>query len=154
MPVLSAAIVTALLWVVLSQTRFGMRTYAIGANPEAARRAGINVDGHMLILYALVGALAGLVGVIDIARFSTATVSGYSNIALQAITAVIIGGTSLWGGRGRMSGTVVGAFIPATLTSGFVIMNVQPFWQNVAIGCVLILAVFIDQYRRRATHRL
>ncbi|MFD2353652.1 ABC transporter permease [Nonomuraea ferruginea] len=149
-PVVTAAAVTGLLWVVLARTRFGLRTYAIGANPEAARRAGINVDRHLLAIYCMVGLLAGLVGMIDISRFSTASVSGYANIALQSITAVIIGGTSLWGGRGKMSGTVVGAFIPATLTSGFVIMNLQPFWQNVAVGCVLIFAVFVDQYRRRA----
>ncbi len=153
-PVVVSFAVTGVLWVILAGTRFGMRTYAIGANPEAARRAGINVDRHLLVLYMLVGLLAGLVGMIDIARFTTASMTGYSTIALQAITAVIIGGTSLWGGRGKMSGTVVGAFIPATLTSGFVIMNLQPFWQNVAIGCVLIFAVFVDQYRRRAVNTL
>jgi ribose transport system permease protein len=149
-PVVTAAAVTGLLWILLARTRFGLRTYAIGANPEAARRAGIDVDRHLLVIYCMVGTLAGLVGMIDISRFSTASVSGYATIALQSITAVIIGGTSLWGGRGKMSGTIVGAFIPATLTSGFVIMNLQPFWQNVAVGCVLIFAVFVDQYRRRA----
>jgi ribose transport system permease protein len=153
-PVVISFAVTGVLWVILAGTRFGMRTYAIGANPEAARRAGINVDRHLLVIYCLVGLLAGLVGMIDISRFSTASVTGYTTIALQAITAVIIGGTSLWGGRGKMSGTVVGAFIPATLTSGFVIMNLQPFWQNVAVGCVLIFAVFVDQYRRRAVNTL
>lgn len=153
-PVVISFAVTAVLWVILAGTRFGLRTYAIGANPEAARRAGIDVDRHLLVIYCMVGLLAGLVGMIDIARFSTASVTGYSTIALQAITAVIIGGTSLWGGRGKMSGTVVGAFIPATLTSGFVIMNLQPFWQNVAVGCVLIFAVFVDQYRRRAVNAL
>lgn len=148
-PVVTAAIVSFVLWIVLSKTRFGLRTYALGANVEAARRAGIPVDRHAFLIYALVGCLAGLIGAIDVSRYTTATVSGYEGLALQAITAAVIGGTSLWGGRGRMSGTVVGAFIPAILTSGFVVMGIQPFWQNVAIGVVLLLAVWLDQYRRK-----
>jgi ribose transport system permease protein len=146
--VLTAAVVVAVLWFILAKTRFGLRNYAIGANPEAARRAGINVNGHLMAVYALVGLLAGLAGTIDVARYTTATITGYTGTALAAITAVVIGGTSLWGGRGRMSGTIVGAFIPATLTSGFVVMGIPPFWQNVAIGVVLLLAVWADQYRR------
>jgi len=148
-PIVIAAIVVAVLWVVLANTRFGLRLYAIGANPESARRAGINVGRYTVGVYALVGALAGLVAVIDVARFTTATVNGYSAVALNVITAVVIGGTSLWGGRGGMGGTVVGSLIPATLTSGFVILGLQPFWQNVAVGIVLLLAVSVDQYRRR-----
>lgn len=147
-PVWTAGLIAALLWFVLHKTRFGLRNFAIGANPESARRAGIDVDGHLLVVYALVGLLSGVAGTIDVARFTTATITGYTGTALAAITAVVIGGTSLWGGRGRISGTVVGAFIPATLTSGFVVMGVQPFWQNVAIGCVLLMAVWIDEYRR------
>lgn len=147
-PVWTAGVIAALLWFVMHKTRFGLRNYAIGANPEAARRAGINLDGHLLVVYALVGLLSGIAGTIDVARFTTATITGYSGTAMAAITAVVIGGTSLWGGRGRISGTIVGAFIPATLTSGFVVMGLQPFWQNVAIGCVLLIAVWIDEYRR------
>jgi ribose transport system permease protein len=146
-PVVTAAMVAFVLWVVLAKTRFGLRTYAIGAHAEASRRAGIPVGRHVFLVYALVGFLAGLIGAIDVARYTTATVTGYEGLALQAITAAVIGGTSLWGGRGRMSGTVVGAFIPATLTSGFVVLGVQPFWQNVAIGFVLLGAVCFDQYR-------
>jgi ribose transport system permease protein len=148
-PVVVAVVVVGVLWVVLARTRFGLRTYAIGANPDAARRAGVNVDRHLLILYVLVGALAGLVGVIDVARFNTASISGHTQDALAAIAAVVIGGTSLFGGRGRMSGTIIGALIPAVLLNGFVILDVQPFWQNVAVGCVLLVAVYVDQIRRR-----
>jgi ribose transport system permease protein len=148
-PVVVAVVITAVLWVTLSLTRFGLRTYAIGANPESARRAGIDVDRHMLVLYTLVGLLAGIVAIIDISRFGTASLSAHSQDALAAIAAVVIGGTSLFGGRGRMSGTVIGVLIPAVLLNGFVIVQIDPFWQNVAVGVVLITAVYIDQLRRR-----
>ena len=138
-----------MLWVVLSQTRYGLRTYAIGALAEAATRAGINVRRHTLTLYALMGLLAGIVGVMDVSRFATASIAGHAQDALAAIAAVVIGGTSLFGGRGRMGGTVIGALIPAMLSNGFIIMDVQPYWQNVAVGAVLMLAVYVDQERRR-----
>lgn len=148
-PVIVAVVIVAILWVVLAGTRFGLRLYAIGANPESARRAGINVGRYTMVVYTLVGLLAGVAGNIDVSRFTTATVNGYATTALNVITAVVIGGTSLWGGRGNMGGTVIGSLIPATLTSGFVILGFQPFWQNVAVGSVLVLAVTVDQYRRR-----
>jgi ribose transport system permease protein len=153
-PVVVAIVVTGVLWVVLAFTRFGLRTYAIGANPDAARRAGINVNRHLLILYIMMGVLAGIVGVIDLARFNTASVSGHTEDALAAISAVVIGGTSLFGGRGRMSGTVIGALIPAVLLNGFVIMAIDPFWQNVAVGLVLLAAVYVDQVRRRKAQQV
>lgn len=148
-PIIVAAIVVAAMWIVLARTRFGLRTYAIGANPEAARRAGIPVDRHIVLLFAVMGILCGIAAVIDVARFDTATVLANSNLLLGAIAAVVIGGTSLYGGRGRMSGTIVGALIPTVLLNGFVILGIQPFWQNITVGFVLILAVFIDQTRRR-----
>ncbi|OPG03313.1 hypothetical protein B1L11_40545 [Microbispora sp. GKU 823] len=148
-----AAVVTAVFWVVLSKTRFGLHTYAMGANLEAARRAGVNVRRHMVLLYVGTGALCGIVAVLDVARFSTASITSHSGDALSAIAAVVIGGTSLFGGRGRISGTVVGALIPAVLQSGFVIMDVQPFWQNVAVGVVLLVAVYVDQVKIRAQER-
>lgn len=153
-PVVVAIVVTGVLWIVLAFTRFGLRTYAIGANPDAARRAGINVNRHLLILYLMMGVLAGIVGVIDLARFNTASVSGHTEDALAAISAVVIGGTLLFGGRGRMSGTVIGALIPAVLLNGFVIMAIDPFWQNVAVGLVLLAAVYVDQVRRRKAQQI
>lgn len=152
-PVVVAVIVVALLWILLSQTRFGLRTYAIGANAESARRAGVNDSGHMAALYALMGVLAGIVAFIDIARFGTASLTGHTQDALNAISAVVIGGTSLFGGRGRMLGTVIGVLIPTVLLNGFIIINVDPYWQNVAVGIVLVAAVCLDQYRRRKTLR-
>jgi ribose transport system permease protein len=148
-PVVTAAVVVGVLWFVLSRTRYGMRTYAIGSNLEGARRAGINVDRHVISLYVLMGVLCGLVGVIDVARFNTASIAAHTQDNLAAIAAVVIGGTSLFGGSGRMLGTVIGAFIPSILRNGFILLDVQPFWQNVAVGAVLIVAVYLDQLRRK-----
>jgi ribose transport system permease protein len=151
--VIIAAAVTAVGAVTLSMTRFGRYTYAIGSNAEAARRAGIDVDRHLIKVYALSGLLAGLAGMVSLARFATTTIGGHSTDNLAAIAAVVLGGTSLFGGIGTVLGTVVGVFIPAILQNGFVILGVQPFWQQVAVGAVLIVAVYIDQLKRRAQER-
>ena len=140
--------------VFLHMTRFGRHTYLIGSNPEAARRAGINVDRHLLKLYALSGLLAGFAAMLSLGRFSTTTLEGHANDPLEAITAVVLGGTSLTGGRGSIVGTVVGVFIPAVLANGFIIMGVQPFWQMVVIGFVVIAAVYADQIKRGKGERL
>jgi ribose transport system permease protein len=148
-PVVTAAVIVGVLWMVLAKTRFGLHTYAVGSNLEGARRAGISVDRHVISLYVLMGALAGVVGVIDVARFNTASIAAHTQDNLAAIAAVVIGGTSLFGGSGRMLGTVIGAFIPSILRNGFILLDVQPFWQNVAVGGVLIVAVYLDQLRRK-----
>ena len=140
--------------VTLRYTRFGRYTYAIGSNAEAARRVGVNVDRHLVKVYALSGALAGLAGVMNLARFTNTTLQGHATDNLQAIAAVVIGGTSLFGGIGGMFGTVVGVLIPSVLTYGFVILRVQPFWQTFAVGIVLVAAVYVDQLKRSARSRL
>ena len=99
-------------------------------------------------MYALCGALAGLAGALSLARFGTTSIAGNTTLNLDAIAAIVIGGTSLFGGVGTILGTVVGVFIPAVLRNGFVIVGVQPFWQQVAVGAVLIIAVYLDQLRR------
>jgi ribose transport system permease protein len=139
--------------VILAATRFGRNTYAIGSSEEAARRAGIAVDRHLIKVYALAGSLSGLAGFLNVARFSTTTIGGHNTDNLQAIAAVVIGGTSLFGGIGTVLGSVFGVFIPAVLQNGFVIVGVQPFWQQVAVGAVLIGAVYLDQLRRRSQHQ-
>jgi ribose transport system permease protein len=139
--------------VILAATRFGRHTYAIGSNDEAARRAGINVDRHLIVVYGIAGLLAGLAGYMNLARFATTTIGGHSTDNLQAIAAVVLGGTSLFGGIGTVLGTVVGVFIPAVLQNGFVITGVEPFWRDVAVGAVLIAAVYLDQLRRRTQYR-
>jgi ribose transport system permease protein len=146
--VVIAAVVCAIFGVILAVTRFGRYTYAIGSNLEGVRRAGVNVDAHLMKVYALGGTLAGLAGFLSLARFGTTTVAGHTTDNLNAIAAIVIGGTSLFGGIGTILGTVFGVFIPAVLQNGFVIVGVQPFWQQVAVGAVLIAAVYLDQLRR------
>ena len=153
-PMLIAFLIVIMASIALRRTRFGRYTYAVGSNAAAARRVGINVDAHLLKVYGLSGLLAGVAGCFDLFRFGTASVGAHQADNLAAISAAVIGGTSLFGGLGTIGGSVIGAFIPAVLRTGFVISRVQPFWQNVAIGAVLILAVFLDQRRRRAEERM
>ncbi len=134
---------------VLAKTRFGRYTYAIGSNVEAARRGAIRVDRHVIVLFTMMGSLAGLAGFLEFTRFTTTAINGHNSDNLLAIAAVIIGGTSLFGGRGTIFGAVVGVLIPVVLTNGFQIVSVQPFWQTVLIGAFLIVAVSFDQIKRK-----
>ena len=136
--------------VVLHLTRFGVHVFAVGSGKEAARRAGIQVGRKLVAIYVLSGTLAGLAAMMSTARFATTTIGGHAMDNLSTISAVVLGGTSLFGGIGSIAGTVVGVFIPIVLLNGFVILGIPPFWQTVATGAVLILAVWIDQLKRRA----
>lgn len=144
----TALAVTIVAGVLLSKTVFGRHTYAIGASEESARRAGIRVESHLIRIYAMAGLLAGLAGFLSLARFGTTTVAGHTTDNLQVITAVVIGGTSLFGGSGWMVGTTIGVFIPVVLQNGFIVQGVVPYWQYVAVGAVLVLAVYLDQRQR------
>jgi ribose transport system permease protein len=148
-PVLIAALVAVVFGLILSRTRFGLRTYAIGSNETAARRAGIRVDRHLIMVYAISGLLAGIAGLLVTANFSSASPIAGANDELYAIAAVVIGGASIFGGRGTIFGTVIGTAILSVLTTGLVLTNVAPFWQQVAIGVVVIAAVAIDRVRTR-----
>ena len=148
-----ALVIVVIFGVILHKTRFGLYTYAVGSNEESARRVGVNVDRQLISIYALSGALAGVGGILSLSQYSTTAIAGQSATNLNVIAAVVIGGTSLFGGLGTMFGTVVGLFIPAILQNGFVIVGVQPFWQQVAVGAVLIVAVYIDQRRRASATR-
>jgi len=139
--------------VILHRTRFGRHTYAIGSSEEAARRVGLKVDRHLIKIYAISGLVAGVAGILSLAQFGTTAIAGQSQTNLNVIAAVVIGGTSLFGGVGTIFGTVVGLFIPAVLQNGFVIVGVQPFWQQVAVGAVLVIAVYVDQLRRASAVR-
>lgn len=139
--------------IALRFSRFGLYTLAVGSSEIAARRVGVKVDAQLIKIYALSGGLAGLAGILSLSQFSTTAIAGQSQTNLNVIAAVVIGGTSLFGGVGTIAGTVVGLFIPAVLQNGFVITGVQPFWQQVAVGAVLITAVYVDQVRRSAAMR-
>ena len=152
-PVIIAGTIALIAWLVLSQTRTGLATYAIGSNREAARRAGMPVNRLLVTVFVVMGLCAGVAAIIDMSRFTTVPIAGYSNTALAAIAAVIIGGTSLFGGRGSIPGTVIGVMIPVVLLSGLVILGVDPFWQNIVIGAMLIVAVAFDQFQRERIAR-
>jgi len=134
---------------VLSQTRFGQHTYAIGASEQAALRAGINVARHKRRLYLLSAFCAGLGGVLYAARFTAGAAQAGEPLLLDSIAAVVIGGASLFGGSGTVLGTVAGALVIAVIQFGLVFINVEPFWQFVAVGVVIIISVLVDQTQRR-----
>ncbi len=141
------------LWFFLERTNIGRHIYAIGGNPQAARVSGINVDATLVIVYMISGFFAGLSGLLLAGR----TDSGFPNagigIELDAIAAVIIGGASFFGGRGNVLGVLAGVLIMGILRNGLNINNVSAFWQQILIGLVIIIAVYIDVLRRRASVR-
>jgi ribose transport system permease protein len=143
-----ALAVVILAWITLSQTRFGMHVLGVGSNSAALQRAGIDVSRVRLLVYTLSGACSGLGAIVDLARFSTTTVGGHTTTSLEAIAAVVIGGTSLFGGVASIVGAVIGVFIPAVLRDGFVIVGIPSFWQQIAVGIILVCAVYVDQMRR------
>lgn len=133
----------------LSQTRFGQHNYAIGANEQAARRAGINVRSHLTRLYILAALCAGGAGALYSARFSAGAAQAGEPLILDSVAAVVIGGASLFGGSGTIMGTVAGAMVIAVIQYGLVVVNVQPFWQFISVGVVIIISVLIDQLQRQ-----
>jgi len=148
-PVIIFLAIAAIFHIALRYTRYGKFTYAIGANPLAARVSGINVERHIIVVYMLAGALSALAGIVQTAR----AISGQAGVGvgfeLDAIAAAVIGGTSLSGGVGRMTGTVIGTVILGILTSGFTFLNVDAHYQEIIKGAVIIAAVVTDQYRQR-----
>ncbi len=148
-PVLITIAVVLALHYVLSQTRFGQYTYAIGGNRTAALRSGINVRRHTMAIYLISAACAGVAGMIYTARFSAGAAQAGEPLLLDSIAAVVIGGASLFGGSGTIIGTVIGALIIAVIQYGLVFIDVEPFWQFVAVGVVIIVSVLVDQSQSR-----
>ena len=147
--VIVSLVMAVLAHIILTRTLFGRRTFAVGSNLEGSRLAGVPVNNQLIMVYALAGFMSGLAGLFDLARFHTVDIQGHSLDNLNAIAAVVIGGTSLFGGTGSIAGTVIGAFIPVTLLYGFTIIGISSLWQSVAVGVVIVAAVLIDQVRRR-----
>jgi ribose transport system permease protein len=140
------AILVVLFAVFLTRkTRMGRYIYAIGGNEQAAKLSGINISKIKIIVYSMAGALAALGGIIVTARLDSAQPNAGISYELDAIAAVVIGGTSLSGGKGSIWGTVMGAIIIGVLNNGLVLLNVSPFWQQVVKGTVILLAVIIDK---------
>lgn len=133
----------------LTRTVLGRYTYAIGSNEEAIRLSGVNTDAWKIAVYALAGGICGIAGILIAARLNSAQPALGQGYELDAIAAVVIGGTSLSGGRGTVLGTLIGALIMSVLTNGLRILSVAPEWQTVVTGAIIIVAVYADQLGRR-----
>lgn len=147
-PVVVMVIVYVIAWFLLERTRFGRHVYAVGGNPEAARLAGVNVKRIMTSVYVISGACAGLAGVIFAARVVSAQPTAGTGYELDAIAAVVLGGTSLAGGRGRIVGTLIGSVILGVLSTGLILMNVPFFTQLLIKGLVIIAAIAMDSLKQ------
>jgi len=149
MPVWIMLGLTAVFIVVTRRTRFGRHLYAVGGNERAARLTGLNVNRIKTTVYVLAGALAGVAGLIVTARLDSAQPNAGLGYELDSIAAVVIGGTSLSGGRGSVAGTVLGCLIIGVLNNGLFLLNVSPFWQQVIKGLVILFAVALDKMNAR-----
>jgi ribose transport system permease protein len=145
MPVWITAALVAMFIIVMKRTRFGRHVYAVGGNEKAATLSGLNVNRIKLMVYTLGGALAGVAGLLVTARLDSATPNAGLSYELDSIAAVVIGGTSLNGGRGTIMGTVLGCLIIGVLNNGLVLLEVSPFWQQVIKGLVILIAVAVDR---------
>jgi len=153
-PLILLIIVVLICAWLLSQTRFGRHTYAIGGSEEAARRAGIPVARHTILIYMLSALLASLAGVLYTMRFSNGAADVGDPLLIDSIAAVIIGGASLFGGEGTIIGTLIGALIISIIQNGLIFLGIDPFWQFIAVGTVIILAVLVDQAKKQLVERI
>ncbi|WP_338358056.1 ABC transporter permease [Yeosuana marina] len=145
MPVWITVVLVVIAVVVTKKTQFGRHIYAIGGNESAARLSGININKIKIWVYAIAGILAAVGGIILTSRLDSAQPNAGMSYELDSIAAVVIGGTSLSGGRGSIMGTVQGALIIGVLNSGLVLLNVSPFWQQIIKGLVILVAVIMDR---------
>ncbi|MCA0453688.1 MAG: ABC transporter permease [Chloroflexi bacterium] len=132
---------------VLRYTRFGRNLFAIGGSPDAARLAGIHMNRHLLIAYGLCGLLSALSGIVSASQLAAGRPQSAFGLEFAVIAAVVLGGTTLVGGKGTLLGTLIGVILLRTLDNGLIQLNVSAFWQDVARGVVLLLAVGVDQIR-------
>lgn len=148
------AIFFGIAFLLLNKTRYGRYTYAIGSNEEATRLSGVNVDNWKMLSYVLSGVFAGLAGIVYAAAYTSIIPSTGNGLELLAISGVVIGGTSLSGGIGTLSGTIIGVFIMSVLKQGLMSMNLQGQWQTFFTGIVVIAAVLLDIYRNSKANRI
>lgn len=152
-PLIISAIAFVLIWFILSRTQIGFHAYAIGGNEEVARLSGVPVNRRKVFYYALGGLMAGLASIVQTSRLNFAHVNRGQGDELWAIAAVVIGGTSMFGGIGGVGRTVIGVLMIRVLQAGLIHMRVPAFWQQVATGAVLIIAVWLDYLQRRAREK-
>jgi len=144
-PAVTMILAFFILWFVLHKTSFGRKTYAIGGNEKASRISGIKVDRVKIMIYGLAGTVAALAGAILTSRLNSAQPTAGQSYEMDAIAAVVLGGTSLSGGKGRMFGTLIGVLIIGTLNNGLNLLGVSSFYQQVVKGIVIIVAVLLDR---------
>jgi fructose transport system permease protein len=144
-------LLAAILWYVLNHTAWGRHVHAIGDDPDAAMLSGIRVSGVLVSVYAVAGVICGFTAWIAIGRVGSVSPIAFDTVNLASITAVVIGGTSLFGGRGSIIGSVLGAFIVGVFNTGLSLAGVDDYWQMFAAGCLVIIAVALDQWLRRAS---
>lgn len=149
-PLILMLLTYAVLWIVLTRTRFGRYVYAAGGNPEAARLIGVPVDRVVMTLYVISAVSGAISGTVLAAMLGAAAPNAASQHLLTVIAAIILGGTSLFGGRGSVWGTLLAVLILGTLANGLTLLDVSSFWQDVTRGVVLVLAVSLDRIRTRA----
>jgi inositol transport system permease protein len=147
-PVLVFALVSGIGYITLRYTRYGRSIYAVGGNPEAARLSGLNVKRILVSVYVIVGLLAGLSGFLLMARLGSAEAVAGISYELRVIAAVVIGGTSLFGGLGGVGGTIIGSLLLGVLLNGLVMLNVSAYYQQVVIGVIIVIAVAFDTYAK------
>jgi ribose transport system permease protein len=145
LPVVWMLLSFGLFWFLLTKTVFGRHVYATGGNAEAARLSGVKTDRVQIMVYTISGAMAAAAGIILMSRLDSAQPTAGAGYELDAITAVVLGGTSLSGGRGWIFGTLVGALLIGVLNNGLNLMGVSAFYQQVAKGAVILLAVLLDR---------
>ena len=148
-PVIYLSVVFVIVWLVLNKTKLGRHIYAVGGNEKAARFSGINVIRTRMFVYIFSGVMAALAGMVLCARQYSGNPLAGDGAEMDAIAAVVVGGTSMAGGSGKIGGTIIGALIIGVLNNGLNLMNVNSFWQDVVKGVVILLAVFIDYIRNR-----
>jgi ribose transport system permease protein len=147
--VLIFLVLTVVAAVILGKTIIGRYAFSIGSNEAATALSGVNVVKWKITIYSMAGLFVGVAGVLAASRLSSAQPVGGMGLELEAIAAVVIGGTSLQGGRGSITGTVVGSLIVAVLTNGLRVTAVPQEWQSVVVGCVILVAVYVDMLRRK-----
>ncbi len=148
-PVIVFAVVVLIAHLVLTQTRFGRSVYAVGSNPDAARLSGINTNRVTILVYGLIGFCSGLGGFMLASRLNSAEAVAGTGYELTAIAAVVIGGTSLYGGTGGLMGTMIGAVLIGVLMNGLVILNVSPYTQQILVGLIIVAAVAFGYFIKR-----
>jgi ribose transport system permease protein len=150
-PVIIFVVVAAIVWIVLSRTVWGRRVYAVGGNEKAARLTGLNVSRLKITVYVISSLLAGLAGIVQASYLSSVTASLATGQELSVIAATVIGGVNLAGGEGTVFGVIIGTIMLEILRNGLLLFGIDPYWQGVFVGAIIIIAVSIDRFRQAST---